>query len=507
MASKGFGDWKNILDWMRHHETSLEHIKCMSQWMELESRLQKNQIIDKHVQQELNKERNHWKDVMVRIFSLVKTLAKQNLTFRGKNEKLRVDGNGNFLSFIDSMAEWDPVMREHVRSFEDGESRYHYLSNRIQNELIAMIADEIKGKIIQKIQSAKYYSVIVDCTPDISHHEQMTLILRCVDVSAASPKIEEFFLTFLIVNNTSGEGLFSEIQNVLIALDLNIDDVRGQGWKILEDMVGGLTVKSLSHTRWESHVECVKAIRFQAPKIRDALVYIAETTDDPKTQKAMGIEASFPTKKRRVIKRKKFFDKAPEIVDEAVDLSPEESFRISYFLQVMDQALYSLETRFEQFHKYEQTFGFLFDLEKLKSASDESLKAYCVNLEASLKHGNHYDVIGDDLFFELSVLRDALPQHYKRPIEVLNFLKETEECYPNSWIGYQILLTVPVSVASAERSFSKLKIIKSYLRSTMSQERLNGLAIISIERELVRNLDYENLVKEFVEKEGRKIMS
>ena len=41
----------------------------------------------------------------------------------------------------------------------------------------------------------------------------------------------------------------------------------------------------------------------------------------------------------------------------------------------------------------------------------------------------------------------------------------------------------------------------------MSQERLNGLAIISIERDLVRNLDYETLVKEFIEKEGRKIMS
>ena len=72
---------------------------------------------------------------------------------------------------------------------------------------------------------------------------------------------------------------------------------------------------------------------------------------------------------------------------------------------------------------------------------------------------------------------------------------------------YIPILTIPVSVATAERSFSKLKLIKSYLRSTMSQERLNGLAIISIERELVRNLDYDNLIKEFIEKEGRKILS
>jgi len=173
----------------------------------------------------------------------------------------------------------------------------------------------------------------------------------------------------------------------------------------------------------------------------------------------------------------------------------------------MDQALYSLETRFEQFEKYEQTFGFLFDLDKLKSASDDSLMASCANLEECLKHENHSDVIGDDLYFELSVLKDALPEDCKRPIEVLNFLKGMEGCYPNEWIAYRILLTITVYVASAERSFSKLKLIKSYLRSTMSQERLNGLAIISIERELVRNLDYEHMVKDFIKTEGRKIVS
>lgn len=90
---------------------------------------------------------------------------------------------------------------------------------------------------------------------------------------------------------------------------------------------------------------------------------------------------------------------------------------------------------------------------------------------------------------------------------MLDYLKGIEDCYPNSWIAYHILLTIPVSVATAERSFSKLKFIKSYLRSTMLQERLNSLAIISIERELVGIIDYESLVKEFIEKEGRMIMT
>ncbi|GJZ45425.1 putative retrotransposon protein [Tanacetum coccineum] len=67
-----------------------------------------------------------------------------------------------------------------------------------------------------------------------------------------------------------------------------------------------------------------------------------------------------------------------------------------------------------------------------------------------------------------------------------------------------VLLTIPVTVASAERSFSKLKLLKSYLRSTMSQERLNGLALIAIENEQLDNIDYEDLMNSFASKNARR---
>jgi len=51
--------------------------------------------------------------------------------------------------------------------------------------------------------------------------------------------------------------------------------------------------------------------------------------------------------------------------------------------------------------------------------------------------------------------------------------------FPNTYVAYRIMLTIPVSVASVEMSFSKLKIIKTYLRSTMFQQRWNGLALIT----------------------------
>jgi hypothetical protein len=64
-------------------------------------------------------------------------------------------------------------------------------------------------------------------------------------------------------------------------------------------------------------------------------------------------------------------------------------------------------------------------------------------------------------------------------------------------------LTIPVTVASAERSFSKLKLIKSYIRSTMSQERLNRLVILSIEKEMLKKLEYKNLISNFASQKAR----
>ena len=62
-----------------------------------------------------------------------------------------------------------------------------------------------------------------------------------------------------------------------------------------------------------------------------------------------------------------------------------------------------------------------------------------------------------------------------KPIEILNYIKRINS-FPDTYITYKIMLTISVSVTL--RSFSKLKLIKSYLRSTMSQQRLNALSFI-----------------------------
>ena len=83
--------------------------------------------------------------------------------------------------------------------------------------------------------------------------------------------------------------------------------------------------------------------------------------------------------------------------------------------------------------------------------------------------------------------------------DFLNYLLKTHlfELYPNVYIALRILLTCPVTVTSAERSFSKLKLIKTFNRTSMTDSRLSSLAMLSIENDCARSLDYDNVIYKF----------
>lgn len=114
------------------------------------------------------------------------------------------------------------------------------------------------------------------------------------------------------------------------------------------------------------------------------------------------------------------------------------------------------------------------------------------------------DIDGNYLYVKLKLLLNLLPNEKMKTFDILNFLKRVG-CFPNTTITYRILLTIPITVACVERSFSKLKLLKSYLRSTLTQERLNGLALMAIENNLLDNIPYEDVTKKFMSMNTRRI--
>jgi hypothetical protein len=78
------------------------------------------------------------------------------------------------------------------------------------------------------------------------------------------------------------------------------------------------------------------------------------------------------------------------------------------------------------------------------------------------------------------------------------------DIYSNVAIDLRIIVTTPVTVAPAEKSFSRLKLIKTYLRNSMAQDRLSALAFLSIENDVASCLTYSDIIEDFSNKKSCK---
>ena len=103
---------------------------------------------------------------------------------------------------------------------------------------------------------------------------------------------------------------------------------------------------------------------------------------------------------------------------------------------------------------------------KFKSISEDQLIEHCNQLQSFLEYKEHCDIYGDELFQELRHLKILLSKDITKSIDILNTINFywEEDGFQIVWVAYRILLTIPVTVASAEMSFSKLKLIKLIFR-------------------------------------------
>jgi hypothetical protein len=119
---------------------------------------------------------------------------------------------------------------------------------------------------------------------------------------------------------------------------------------------------------------------------------------------------------------------------------------------------------------------------------------------------NHYHSDGFDTLrltsqlINVANLREAGKEKYdiSSIISVLNKEPVSMKLLPQVKKLLQLYLVCPATTASAERSFGALKRLKTSIRSTMCQKRLNALLILSTYPEEVDNLDMNKLINEFV---------
>ncbi|KAM7408133.1 hypothetical protein PAMA_016407 [Pampus argenteus] len=133
------------------------------------------------------------------------------------------------------------------------------------------------------------------------------------------------------------------------------------------------------------------------------------------------------------------------------------------FNVIVDTVLQELSDRFSNLQLVSEKFKFITKMEHMTQAElEESVTRYALTT--------------------CDVSRDIIQEMYPasrllkgyKALEKLNFLiqENLDLVFPNLTVALRVFLTMPLTVASAERSFSKLKLIKTYLRSSMSNDRL-----------------------------------
>jgi hypothetical protein len=87
-AANGFRRWWKLNPKLAQHENSKEHQLAFDNWKELEMRLNKNQTLDRHLQEQVEIEKRKWVGILHRVVDVILFLAKQNLPLRGHRESL-----------------------------------------------------------------------------------------------------------------------------------------------------------------------------------------------------------------------------------------------------------------------------------------------------------------------------------------------------------------------------------------------------------------------------------
>ncbi|XP_001943532.2 zinc finger MYM-type protein 1-like [Acyrthosiphon pisum] len=238
----GFNDWKHLSERIKSHDSSIYHKKSNQEWLELSWRIDSGTTLDCELQKEIQTEKGRWRTVLKRIIACIIYLAQQNDAFRGQNCTIYTEQNGKFLKLIEMIAIFDNPMAEHLRKIKNKEIHQHYLGPRIQTELIHLIGNKIRTEIVTRIKAAKYYTIMLDATPDASHKEQLTLIIRIVQITKTTNNVvvsvDEYFINFLHITLKTGLGLFDVLKQELSNLGICLSNCRGQGYDNGANMVG-----------------------------------------------------------------------------------------------------------------------------------------------------------------------------------------------------------------------------------------------------------------------------
>ena len=261
----GCNKWKKLHEKVTAHENSNDHKMCYLSWRQLEQKIKDGQSVEDMIAKEYGSEKEKWKAILRRILDVVFFLGKRGLAFRGSSHLIDDPQNGNFLGLIELLSRYDALLMEHVDKVRKSQAcgrrlQAHYLSHDAQNAFINACGEQVTKKIVSDVLMSKYFALIADATPDASHKEQTTVILRYVQKEEQTQqfKVHERFVTFLDFNEKTGEEIAEKLLKFLKDCGISIKDCRAQGYDNGANMSG-------KHKGVQSRILKVNALAIFSP--------------------------------------------------------------------------------------------------------------------------------------------------------------------------------------------------------------------------------------------------
>ncbi|XP_009762722.2 uncharacterized protein [Nicotiana sylvestris] len=238
-TKNGFKAWNKAIERFKAHigEVNSIHNKCFNTMLDLMNQSQSIcTSFDKQSEKEKSESRHH----LSASISVARFLLRLGLPFRGHDESQSSTNRGIFLELLRWYGDIDrdvgSIILENTPTNE-----MMYFPN-IQKDIVDACAKETIKAIIEDLDG-DFFGILVDESKDISHEEQMTLVLRYVNKEG---KFIERFVGIVHVSNKSAMSLKKAIYSFLSNHSLSPTQIRGQGYDGASNMQGELNgVKTL----------------------------------------------------------------------------------------------------------------------------------------------------------------------------------------------------------------------------------------------------------------------
>uniref|UniRef100_A0A1X7V1P6 DUF4371 domain-containing protein n=1 Tax=Amphimedon queenslandica TaxID=400682 RepID=A0A1X7V1P6_AMPQE len=359
-----------------------------------------------------------------------------------------------------------------------------YLSHEVQNELLKLMSNALLRGIANTLQNTNFITVMIDECTNISNTEQVVIVLRWVSDELLA---NEELIGLYEVSSINASSLVSVVKDTLLRLNLSFNKVRGQCYDGASNMSGaksGVAKQTLDEQPKAFYTPCYSHSLNLA--VADAMKKCSTLKKALNTTHEITKLVKYSPRRESLFKSIKG------------DITPG-----SPGIRVLYPTRWTLilgETLLRNTDNLSRTL----QKKEFSAVEDQLVATMTKKTLFALRNEEKFDLF----WAKLEILSNNTPADIKDISGVKTYLQNLstfeKELLSEVIVLMKLILVMPATNSTSERSFSAMRRIKTYLKSTMTQEQLNSLIVLHAHNDLTDNLSLTDIANDFVSKSERR---